>query len=195
MPKNDRGVIYHGKCNFAHQFQWIWCDSVGSLLIVILATPSWAGESPYRVDVTDELVKVAKAEQPLLTYQRSPNPRKPYLKQIWTPGGFQVLRDSPEDHHHHHGLMFALRIDDVDFWIEDVTRLNPVAGNPISSIGRQVPQQAGSFTKVIEDPTQQAVNLGSRLDWLGGEKRKLVLENREITLHDVAESFKCTLLT
>ena len=45
--------------------------------------------------------------------------RKFYIKELFTPGGVQVLRDSPPDHKHHHGLMFAIGVDGVDFWGEE----------------------------------------------------------------------------
>jgi hypothetical protein len=41
---------------------------------------------------------------------------KPYVEQIFSPAGVQVLRDSPHDHQHHHALMFATAVDGVDFW-------------------------------------------------------------------------------
>ncbi len=46
------------------------------------------------------------------------NPQKPYLEQLFTPRGQQVLLDSPADHVHHHGLMFALSVDGVSYWEE-----------------------------------------------------------------------------
>lgn len=54
----------------------------------------------------------------LAVYRASANPQKPYLEQLFTPGGQQVLLDSPADHVHHHGLMFALSVDGVSYWAE-----------------------------------------------------------------------------
>ena len=45
-------------------------------------------------------------------------PFKPYVKELYTPGGVNILRDSPTDHKHHHGLMFAVAADGVNFWEE-----------------------------------------------------------------------------
>lgn len=45
-------------------------------------------------------------------------PFKPYIAQLRTPGGVNVLRDQVADHLHHHGLMFAVRAGDVNFWEE-----------------------------------------------------------------------------
>jgi hypothetical protein len=52
-------------------------------------------------------------------YRSTENPKKPYMEQLFTPAGQQVLLDSPADHVHHHGLMFALSVDDVSYWEED----------------------------------------------------------------------------
>lgn len=41
---------------------------------------------------------------------------KHYVEQLFSPGGVQVLRDSPHDHKHHHALMFATAVNGVDFW-------------------------------------------------------------------------------
>lgn len=57
--------------------------------------------------------------QLLWEYQRAPNPRKCYVRYWTTPAGVNILRDAPADHLHHHGLMFAVGVDDVDFWAED----------------------------------------------------------------------------
>lgn len=51
-------------------------------------------------------------------YQASSSPYKPYVQQLFTPDGVQVLRDHVPDHPHHHGLMFAVAVDGVDFWEE-----------------------------------------------------------------------------
>nr|MCU0979014.1 PmoA family protein [Pirellulaceae bacterium] len=57
-------------------------------------------------------------EKKRLVYHKTASPCKPYVKELYTAGGVQVLRDSPHDHKHHHGLMFAVRVDGVDFWSE-----------------------------------------------------------------------------
>jgi hypothetical protein len=54
----------------------------------------------------------------LLVYARTDVPFKPYVKELRSPGGANVLRDNVPDHLHHHGLMFAVRAADVNFWEE-----------------------------------------------------------------------------
>jgi hypothetical protein len=58
-------------------------------------------------------------DRELFEYRAVESPNKPYVKKLFTPGGVQILRDSPEDHKHHHALMFALKADNVDFWSEE----------------------------------------------------------------------------
>jgi len=44
--------------------------------------------------------------------------QKPYIDFLAAPGGNNILRDAPPDHYHHHGMMFAIRINGVNFWEE-----------------------------------------------------------------------------
>ena len=56
--------------------------------------------------------------QSLLRYRFGGAPFKPYVQTLATPGGINILRDAPADHLHHHGLMFAVNVDEVEFWGE-----------------------------------------------------------------------------
>jgi len=44
--------------------------------------------------------------------------QKPYVDFLATPSGNNILRDAPADHFHHHALMFAIRVNGVNFWEE-----------------------------------------------------------------------------
>lgn len=55
---------------------------------------------------------------PVFAYQFQATPYKPYVSELWTPSGVNVLLDGPADHPHHHGLMFALTAGGVNFWEE-----------------------------------------------------------------------------
>lgn len=54
----------------------------------------------------------------LLAYVFATNQYKPYLRELRTLTGEDVLRDAPADHLHHHGLMYAIRVNGVNFWEE-----------------------------------------------------------------------------
>ena len=60
------------------------------------------------------------AGRPVLEYRHGDGLIKPYAAQMFTPAGVAVLRDAPHDHVHHHGLMFAMAVDGVNFWEENV---------------------------------------------------------------------------
>jgi hypothetical protein len=54
----------------------------------------------------------------LLSYAFAANQLKPYVRELYSLAGDNVLRDAPADHLHHHGLMYAIRINGVNFWEE-----------------------------------------------------------------------------
>lgn len=54
----------------------------------------------------------------LLVYAFGKDQFKPYVRELYTLRGDNVLRDAPADHLHHHGLMFAIRVNGVNFWEE-----------------------------------------------------------------------------
>ena len=102
-----------------------------------------------------------------LEYRPTAWPMKPYIRELYTPGGVQILRDSPSDHKHHHGLMFALGVDGVDFWGE----------------------AAGAGTEKPRDPPKRTAGLfldgfcarlSQTLDWTDAQGKKLLVERREV---------------
>ena len=54
----------------------------------------------------------------MAVYKHDQVPFKPYLRELYTPKGVNVLRNAPPDHQHHHALMFAVAADGVNFWEE-----------------------------------------------------------------------------
>ena len=54
----------------------------------------------------------------LFAYAFASNQFKPYVQELFTVAGDNVVRDAPPDHPHHHGLMFACQINGVNFWEE-----------------------------------------------------------------------------
>jgi hypothetical protein len=55
---------------------------------------------------------------PLLVYVFGTNQFKPYVRELYSLHGVNVLRDSPPDHQHHHGLMYAIKVNGTNFWEE-----------------------------------------------------------------------------
>ena len=63
-------------------------------------------------------VVLQKDGKPLVQYRYTSVPFKPYIDELRTPSGKNILRDAPWDHLHHHGLMYALRVGNCSFWGE-----------------------------------------------------------------------------
>lgn len=113
-----------------------------------------------RALVADGGVRVA-------TWQGAPNPSKPYIAQLFAPGGepVPVLDDSPADHVHHHGLMFALSVDGTDFWTER-------RGG--GGFGRQVPVESGTVS--------DSAGFARRLQWKTPDGEVLLEERRTVAV-------------
>ena len=83
----------------------------GSLAILCLTAVATAAE--VRPGVI-----IQAGGKTLLEYCPTAAPMKPYVRQLFSPSGVQVLRDAVPDHKHHHGLMFAISANGVNFWEE-----------------------------------------------------------------------------
>ncbi len=90
--------------------------------------------------------------QDIMRYQFGDVPFKPYVRELYSPSGVQVLRDAPSDHLHHHALMFAFAIDGVDFWAET------------PGCGKQVHKSNSILANVTSSEFGQLVE---QLDWMG----------------------------
>ncbi|MCL5281297.1 MAG: PmoA family protein [Planctomycetes bacterium] len=71
-----------------------------------------------QVVVDANSLAVREGNSTLLRYHHSDVPFKPYVQELFTPSGANVLLDAPPDHLHHHALMFACAVNNVDFWGE-----------------------------------------------------------------------------
>jgi len=101
-------------------------------------------------------------DTPLAKYRFGDVPFKPYIDELRTPSGKNILRDAPEDHLHHHGLMYALRVGSCSFW-----------GEADANNGKQITvrhQSAGNFVE-------------SEVDWNTSESKTLLKEQRTIRIH------------
>ena len=90
--------------------------TVSSLIVALMAIGS-AAETPPQAPMR------AADGTVVAMWQKTPNPNKPYIAQLFAPGvkSVPLLDDSPADHFHHHGLMFALNVNDTDFWADPAT--------------------------------------------------------------------------
>ena len=90
-----------------------------TLLVWLLASVCSA-QTPLRLDagVATNAWIVSHQGQPVLRYVFNPRQAKPYVAEFSAPGGRNILRDSPSDHLHHHALMYAIKVNGLNFWEE-----------------------------------------------------------------------------
>jgi len=157
-----------------------WAAALGAGILFLAGAAAY-GQADLRVEADQSAVVFKLADKPLAKYQYVENPAKPYLAELYSPGGVNVLRDSPIDHKHHHGLMFAVAVDGVDFWAEG------------DKYGLQKHRE-GEEPRVIErDDRSWAVGT-QKLDWVAPPNDKLLLqETRTMVVSRVTDS-KATLV-
>lgn len=90
-----------------------------ALLGLLWLPAAVAADSPLTTEVvanTDWIVRWQG--QPLCVYHFGADQKKPYVRELYTLQGRNILRDSPADHLHHHALMYGIRVNGVNFWEE-----------------------------------------------------------------------------
>lgn len=105
-----------------------------------------------------------------LLYRWEGVPFKPYVQELYSPNGVNVLRDAPADHLHHHGLMFAVTVNGVNFWEEH------------NAPGKQ---------EHISFPASAAgtISFSEAVQWSGPEKGNIILdEKRTLSAHEVDDA-------
>ncbi|MHC4461362.1 MAG: DUF6807 family protein [Planctomycetota bacterium] len=145
------------------------------LLIPAAPSPAFANNT-MRITTQENIVSVYAGENLLLRYPYKNVPFKPYVQQLFSPASVNILRDAPADHLHHHALMFAVKVDGVNFWEETQTA------------GRQAHQ---SFTNTRTDVATDVENdkrhdtreasFTELIDWIKpGSQELLLKEHRTI---------------
>jgi len=141
-----------------------------------------ADENAVAVQQDNTTVKIALGTRPLMVYRFAEVPKKPYVQELFTPAGVNVLRDSPADHKHHHALMFAVGVDGVDFWSEN------------DACGRQESRGiAGAATSARPGGSQ--AQMIEQLAWLGPRSSEPLLVERRTIAACRSKDGSATLLT
>lgn len=136
--------------------------AMGAVTVAVMAA-----ETAAPAPVGDRLL-MRTAAGPAFAYAHGGTLVKPYVKELFSPAGVNVLLDSPSDHIHHHGLMFALAADGVDFWAEQKV------------FGRQRSVRFGELSPRRDGATLLS-GLAETLDWIAPKDPKpLVREAREV---------------
>jgi hypothetical protein len=110
--------------------------------------------------------------QPLCVYHFGPDKKKPYVRELRTLDGQNILRDSPHDHLHHHALMYGIRVNGVNFWEE--------AGRH----GLQKPVGTPRERTLVNRRGLPQTTFRQRLVWVGAEPgdKPLLQEERLLTV-------------
>lgn len=141
------------------------------------------GGDESRVIVGPDTVGVLRGKRPIVRYRYRNVPFKPYIQELFTPAGVNILRDAPHDHLHHHGLMFALGVNGMSFWTET------------GDVGHQVHRAIDDVR--VANNHEALTGFAQRIDWLAPDQKLLLRERRTIMLHgghDI-ENLGATLLT
>jgi hypothetical protein len=139
------------------------------LAVGSLAVPNASfAENPMRITMEENVVSICEGQRVLMHYRHEDVPFKPYVQQLFSPQGVNILRDAPADHLHHHALMFAVAVDGVNFWEEH------------KEAGRQVHRRL-SDVKVDKRDDVPHVAFTEQLDWINPSSKELLLkEHRTI---------------
>jgi hypothetical protein len=111
-------------------------------------------------------VAISIGNRPVLHYRDAEVRKKPYVDRLFSPAGVQVLRDAPADHLHHHGLMYAVKVDGVNYWEE---------------IGPKFGSQKGGTPRLMRRVLR--TGLVQDLEWLPpGARKPAMVERRAVDL-------------
>ena len=151
---------------------YFFCCIVASLLFTVsLAVAENTNDMPQ------QKIVLQKGDKPLAQYRYVGVPFKPYIDELRTPSGKNILRDAPWDHLHHHALMYAIRVNGCNFWEE---------------------ANADYGTQKTLQYRAKADSIESDIDWNTPESKTLLKETRKIrvdgkndvTLLDWSGTFK-----
>lgn len=138
---------------------------------------------PYKIVVDPVSVAIHSGNPAVLRYRYAGAPFKPYVDYFATPAGVNVLRDAPADHKHHHGLMFAVKVDGVNFWEE------------AEAAGTQLHQALNEVRTGQGGDVRYAGFVDGALVWLDPKsKAPLLFEDRRVEVVQMKDQ-KASLLT
>ncbi len=116
-------------------------------------------------------------------HQWKAGPFKPCVDVLCTPTGRNILRNSPSDHVHHHALMFALRVDDVNFWEES----EPTFGKQLPISYRSEVEVGSTLPDHLRDILE--------LNWTDAQGKIRLCERRTIETRASTPDCPATMLT
>jgi hypothetical protein len=152
--------------------------ATASIIFVSLLNLTASPGITVEVDEQRGELEMRYQDRRVLLYSFATNQFKPYVRELYTLRGENMLRDGPADHPHHHGLMYAIRLNGTNFWEETGT---PGVEKPIRILSQITRKTAGGL------PQAQFTQL---IHWLAFTNRwvadsmaaALFIEQRTLTL-------------
>jgi len=142
-------------------------------------------KKPMRITTEENVVSVYAGDNVLLRYRYENVPFKPYVQQLFSPRGINVLRDAPSDHLHHHSLMFAVAVDGVNFWEE---HLQPGQQKHLSFTVHIHMGKTGSNTKYL-------TGFSENLEWINPRSGDVLLKELRTIKGRRFKEFEANILT
>jgi hypothetical protein len=140
-----------------------------------------AKESMY-LTMKANSVLIGQGRRTLLCYRYKDVPFKPYVQQLYSPSGINVLRDAPHDHLHHHALMYAVAVDGVNFWEEQ------------NAPGRQL-HKLFSDVGINKKGDVPEAGFVEQIDWINPRSSELLLKEHRTIKVCKLDDVKATLLS
>ncbi len=159
-----------------------------ALLITAIPNPVFA-ENSMGITTGENAVSINAGSQLLLRYPYRNVPFKPCVQLLFSPAGVNILRDAPADHLHHHALMFAVKIDGVNFWEE-----TPTAGKQLHKSFTDVKTDTKTNTENDKRLEIRQAGFTELIDWTNSNKELLLKERRTIDVRQGTD-LGATLLT
>lgn len=144
-----------------------------------LSTEATAAAAPFTVQTNSIPEWVVRHQgRTVFSYAFGPGRFKPHVRELATIEGRNLLRDAPSDHLHHHALMYAIRVNGINFWEE------------IPGSGVQKPVETTTSLSANPDGGVSRATLSQTLHWVTAENaflpdttsKALLSERRTLTL-------------
>lgn len=147
-----------------------------------------SAENTIDITTDENVLSVQADHSPLLLYRYNNVPFKPYIQQLFSPSGVNILRDAPFDHLHHHALMYAVKVDGVNFWEE-----TPTAGKQIHKSFTNITSKVKTDTENDKHHQVHHAAFTELIDWNNSSGQLLLKEKRTVEVQQ-ATDLNATLL-
>ena len=168
----------------AYTIAWrsVYCPVFIALALCTITVVSVIADTAPNARTDPATILISADKQPILRYRYGDVRSKPYVKELFTPAGVNILLDSPPDHVHHRGLMLALGIDGIDFWSEtkDCGRQKHISLTP---------------PKPVKSSLIEAITFTEAIHWIRPDSDKPLLKEKRTITAGRTESAGATLVT